>query len=454
MRGRGFELQKVLDENENYFPKLSLALKRMVITSGPWIISICTLLIIKVFLTHIITKELFTTFISIIIYAFIFSIIITSPFINIITRYISDKIYLNERDKILPTFFSSLILIALISFISAVLFIQYNTNLQEFKIDVAYLFTALSILWLIMAFVSTLKDYDFVTYSFLIGMIISFILLYFVWNIGLSQLLQSLTMGILFTISLLIARIMIQFTSDKLFDFSFLFVKKYYLLFFSNLFLYLGLWIDKFLYWISDKGEEVIKGFYFFADYDFIVFLAYLTLIPTTAYITVYIETVFHENQKKYSKSIENKERLSNIKIFEERLKKSFFIGLIKTAVFQFSLAILFVLIVQFILDSNNINVSTIPLLRITIFAVSIQMLINVLVIFLYYFDFQKEVLFIAIFFLLSNFIITVFMVNLPYEYVGYSYFISTLLTFVLSLFIVLYKIEKINFYTFINNEV
>ena len=187
MTGKGFELQKVLDKNENYFPKLSLALKRMIVTSGPWIISICTLLIIKFFLTQVITEELFITFISIIIYAFIFSIIISSPFITIVTRYISDKLYLKQLDRVFPTFLSSMILIGLISFISAYCFIQYATNLQEYKIDVAYLFTALSTLWLIMAFVSALKDYNSVTYSFLIGMtwtwwIISYIVYTIAWN--------------------------------------------------------------------------------------------------------------------------------------------------------------------------------------------------------------------------------------------------------------------------------
>ena len=454
MAGIGFELQKVIDENENYFPKISLALKSMIVTSGPWIISICTLLLIKFFLTQIISKELYDTFISIIIYSFIFSLIISSPLINMVTRYISDKLYLNEEEKIFPTFLGSLILTGAISFSSSYIFIGIATNLTEYAIGISYLFTALSILWLIMIFVSSLKDYDFVTYSFLFGMAISFILLYFVWNSDLEELIRSFTLGVLFTISLLTARLLIEFPTNKFIDFQFLTIKKYYILFFSNLFLYLALWIDKFLYWFSAKGEEVIQGFYFFPDYDFIVFLAYLTLIPTTAYFTVYIETVFYQNQKKYFNAIENKERLSNIKLYEDRLKKTFFIGLIKIAVFQFFMAILFILLVQVLLEVNDINVETIPLLRITIFAVSLQMIINVLVIFLYYFDFQKEVLFISILFLLSNFTISYFMIDLPYEYVGYSYFFSTLLTLVVALLIVLHKIEKINFYTFVKNEV
>lgn len=454
MAGIGFELQKVIDEKENYFPKISLALKSMVVTSGPWIISICTLLLIKFFLTIVISKELFDTFISIIIYSFIFSLIISSPLINIVTRYISDKLYLEEEDKIFPSFLGALISIGILSFSSAYLFIGFATGLQEYIISISYLFTTLSVLWLIMIFVSTLKDYDYVTYAFLFGMIISFLSLCFVWNDDLNELIMSFALGLLFTISLLTAKLMIEFPSDGKIDFSFIFIKKYYVLFFSNLFLYLGLWIDKFLYWFSSKGEEIIEGFYFFPDYDFIVFLAYLTLIPTTAYFTVYIETVFHQNQRKYFDAIENKERLSNIKLYEDRLKKSFFIGLIKIAIFQFFIAIFFALLVQSFLDVNEINVETIPLLRITIFAVSIQMIINVLVIFLYYFDFQKEVLFISILFFISNYIITHFMVELPYEFVGYSYFFSTLITLVVSLFIVLHKIEKINFYTFVKNEV
>jgi len=214
------------------------------------------------------------------------------------------------------------------------------------------------------------------------------------------------------------------------------------------------MWIDKFVYWFSLKGVELSKGFYFFPDYDFVVFISYLLLIPTTAYFTIYIETVFYEHQRDYFSAIENKKNLSVIQSYENELKNSFYKGLIRVSVFQFILSLLFVVSIQYILDNTNTNIASIPLLRITVFAVSLQMILNTLIIFLYYFDYQKEVLSISLIFFISNLLISLFMKDLPYEYVGYSYFYSVLFTLFVAMIISLYKIDRINFYVFSKNEV
>jgi len=454
MAGIGFELQKVLDSEKNYFPKVSVALKSMFITSGPWIISIVTLLLVKFFVKDIIEKTLFLDFMNILIYCFIFSMILSAPFINIITRYLSDKIYEKNFDSIFAIFISGIIVIGSISFSISATYVYFYTGFVENTIHIASLFTAFSILWLIMVFISTLKDYNLVTYSFLFGMILSFLLLFYVLNTSLEELLKGFTIGTLSSICVLIAKLKLDFKTDKIFDFKFLINPKYIPLFISGFFLYLAMWIDKFVYWFSLKGVELSKGFYFFPDYDFVVFISYLLLIPTTAYFTIYIETVFYEHQRDYFSAIENKKNLSVIQSYENELKNSFYKGLIRVSVFQFILSLLFVVSIQYILDNTNTNIASIPLLRITVFAVSLQMILNTLIIFLYYFDYQKEVLSISLIFFISNLLISLFMKNLPYEYVGYSYFYSVLFTLFVAMIISLYKIDRINFYVFSKNEV
>jgi len=454
MAGIGFELQKVLESEKNYFPKVGVALKSMFITSGPWIISIVTLLLIKFFVKDIIEDRLFLDFMNILIYCFIFSMIISAPFINIITRYLSDTIYEEKFDNIFAIFLSGIIVIGSISFLLSATYISNFTGFEQNTTHIASLFTAFSILWLTMVFISTLRDYNLVTYSFLFGMMLSFFLIFFVLNNSLEELLKGFTIGTLSSICVLIAKLKLDFKSKIVFDFNFLKNPKYIPLFISGFFLYLAMWIDKFIYWFSLKGVELSKGFYFFPDYDFVVFISYLLLIPTTAYFTIYIETVFYEHQRDYFSAIENKKNLSIIKSYEKNLKDAFFKGLIRVSVFQFILSLLFVVSIQYILDDTNTNIASIPLLRITVFAVSLQMILNTLIVFLYYFDYQKEVLSISLVFFLSNLLITLFMKDLPYEYVGYSYFYSVLFTLFVAMLISLYKIERINFYVFSKNEV
>ena len=454
MAGIGFELQKVLDKDKSYFNKFNVALKSMFITSGPWIISIITLLLIKIFVSDITNKDIFISFLNVLVYSFIFSMIISSPFINVITRYLSDLIYIEKFDRIFPLFISSSIVIGGLSFGISALYIFFFTNLVEFIVNISAMFAALSILWLIMVFVSTLRNYNLVTYSFLFGMLISFILLYFVLNNSLNELLQGFTIGILITISILMAKLNFDFKNDITFDFKFLFLKKYIPLFLSGFLFYLAIWIDKFVYWFSNKGVELTEGFFFFPQYDFVIFIAYLIIIPTTAYFTIYVETTFYEHQRNYFSAIENKKTLSVIKNYEKELQNSFLKGLINVSIFQFTIALFFILSLQYFLDSSTLNIGSIPILRIVVLAVSLQMVLNVLIIFLYYFDYQKEVLIISTIYLILNFSLTLFYKDFGFEYVGYSFFYSTLITLFLSLIIAMYKIDKINFYTFTNNEV
>jgi len=185
-----------------------------------------------------------------------------------------------------------------------------------------------------------------------------------------------------------------------------------------------------------------------------VIFIAYLIIIPTTAYFTIYVETTFYEHQRNYFSAIENKKTLSVIKNYEKELQNSFLKGLINVSIFQFTIALFFILSLQYFLDSSTLNIGSIPILRIVVLAVSLQMVLNVLIIFLYYFDYQKEVLIISTIYLILNFSLTLFYKDFGFEYVGYSFFYSTLITLFLSLIIAMYKIDKINFYTFTNNEV
>lgn len=402
----------------------------------------------------IIKEDLYDLFLTIIIYSFIFSMIITAPFINMINRYLGDKIYLKEYNSILPIFISAFVIIAPISYICSLFYIIYFTNLNEFSFTIAQLFCSLSILWLIMIFITIFKHYSIINYSFLIGMILSIVLIKYFFHDNLYNLVLAFNSGILLTISILIAKLKYDFSLNNYFDFSFLKQKKYYLFFLSGLLLYLALWTDKFMYWVSNYGVEVEKGFYFFPEYDFIIFISYLVIIPVNSYLTVYINDVFNIEQKQYFKAIENKKSFATINNFAKNLQNTFYRGIFKVALFQFLISLLFVFLVQYFFDKFNINVEAIPMLRIVVFAITIQMILMAIIIFLYYFDFQKEIFFISFCYFLLNFIFSYFMVNLSYDYIGYSYFISVLLTLFIAFLISSYKMERINFYIIARNEV
>jgi uncharacterized membrane protein len=177
-------------------------------------------------------------------------------------------------------------------------------------------------------------------------------------------------------------------------------------------------------------------------------------MIPAVAYFSVFVETVFYEEQKSYLSAIENKKDLWHIKTRARALFLSFLKSVFNVFVFQLIVALLFLLILTPSFDYFKISLESIPLLRISLFCALLQLVLQVIIIFIYYFDFQKEALFVTLFAFISNLTITLFLKDASFATVGYSYFISLVLSILFALGIAFYKLKRINYYIFMNGEV
>ncbi len=390
----------------------------------------------------------FNTLVAVIVYSFIFSNIISSPITNLVTRHISDLLYLEKSEEVLSVFLTGFFVIGALTFCISYVFVDYFTELHDLIFKISYLFAALNILWFVMVFVSMLKEPQKISNAFLVGMITVIMLNLFFSKGDLSKSLDSFTMGVCLTVYVLTSLLINEFRFNNRLNISWLFNIKYYPLVLSGFFLNGGMWADKLIYWFnSDKSVELIKGFTFFPAYDFATFLAYLTIIPTTAFFVIFIETTFYENQKEYLSLLESNGSFFEIKEKEEKIITGFYRSLLNVAYFQFLIAIMFVITVPVILERFNIVIESIPLLRITTMDASLQMIFNVLIIFLYYFDYQKETTFITMIFFITNFILSYVFKDYPYEYTGYSYFISLVAANLLAFSTARFKLKNITYY-------
>ncbi len=425
MAGIGFDLRKIFKE-EGSSSKFNISIQSLFVTSGPWIISIFTIALIKLINETVMREDSFNALSSVIIYAFVFSIVTSSPISNLITRFISDLIYLKREKEILSVFLSGFLILGLVSLSLSSFYCYFFTDLKDYTLNVAYLFSALNILWFIMVFVSMLKNAQEITLSFLSGMLIvvTLNLLYTKGDIG--RALNSFTLGVTFTIFYLITILLYEFEFNNKLNFKWMITSEYYSSFISILFFTIATWGDKIIYWfLSDKGVMVSKGFYFFPAYDFATFLSYLTIIPTTAFFVIFLETDFFEKERSFLNIIEKGGSLDHIKIREWELRRTFYRVVLNLLYFQTIISILFLLVASMLLEYFNIMLESIPLLRITTIDATLQVLFNALLIFLYYFDARKDTILISLLFLLLNFGLTFLMRDLPYEYTGFSYFLS-----------------------------
>lgn len=312
MAGIGYELKKIFKE-ESILSLVRGITYSTVITIGPTVVVISTLIALYIVLGWVsisyYERELLA---STILYGFIFSLLVTAPFNGIMSRYIADKIYEEEYDHILPSFYTGIFLNIIVASILGIPFILRVIFIG--KVDplfglVSYLlYMSLVISFYTMIYLSATKDYKMIALFYIVGMLFAFglanLLRYFGFSI-INAILYGMTTGFLIIATLEFSYMKKYFTtnSGKYGDcLSYFRDKKD--IWISNLFYILGLYVHNFVFWTHPSRITVAKSYISMQSYDMASFLAMFTNISTIILFTVMAETKFHTKYQKYNESV------------------------------------------------------------------------------------------------------------------------------------------------------
>ena len=453
MAGIGFELKRLFEVDQN-FPPILTAVKSMVISSGPWILAVVTVLCIQIMVRPVLDEREYQSLLCIIVYSFVFSMILTSPLIQMAIRYTSDIIYSRQEEDILAVFLGAALVIGAPSLALSYWYVSTYTEIPEMAYSASIFYASLSLMWLAMVFVGAMRSYNVVTFSFLAGMIIAVTGTSFWGRTSAEASIQSFALGIQVTLFSLVAILLREKRPRKLLDFNWLGRLQLVPLAVSGLLFQLMIWSDKMIFWFfSTHSTEVLKGFFFFPEYDYAVFLASLTIIPTTAYFSVFVETEFAVAQRKFLDAASYGESLQSVQEHSVQTYNVFMKGIFRLFVFQCMIMLGFLVICPYLIENLGEGLIILPILKITTLNVCIQTLIQAGTVFLYYFDFQKEVILVTLLGFTLNCIFSFWMLNSPYEATGYSYFLTLIITLNVTIITAVYKISRMRFYTFMQAE-
>ncbi|MCJ8344828.1 exopolysaccharide Pel transporter PelG, partial [bacterium] len=210
MAGIGFELKKLFHE-EIGDHSLGAIFKSMMVTSGPWIISIVTFTAFRILLSPVMHESQFMLLMCIIVYGFVFSMIVSSPWITMVIRHISDLVYLDKNDELISNFLAAVFVIGLQAHLIVWAFVEVNPYLKEHHSTLAYFFVSLNLLWLTMVIVGAMKDFNRVVFSYLSGMLIAILLMVFYAGNEVFVAIDCFTAGVSFTIFVLLERFFKEF---------------------------------------------------------------------------------------------------------------------------------------------------------------------------------------------------------------------------------------------------
>lgn len=161
MAGIGFRLQRILASNS--YGSLAAAYGySAIIASGPWMLSMLSLVLIGLFMTtssgwQTSTANPVNTFSAITTYAYAGSIILGGSIHLGISRYISDRLYASEIEEILPAFLYSAAIVMVLGLAFAGPWFAFSGLPVSMAFSAFLMFQSLSLTWLAMAFLSAAK---------------------------------------------------------------------------------------------------------------------------------------------------------------------------------------------------------------------------------------------------------------------------------------------------------
>lgn len=247
------------------------------------------------------------------LYIFIFSLLSASPFNAVLSRYMSDIIYDEQYDDILPCFYVGLVLNIILSCIIGIPFCIWECAIGH--VNILFVFTgfcayiSLVLVFYSMLYLSICKDYSRISFYFLLGMVLAFLLsLLFVKVFDreiVYSMLLSLACGFFLTASLEMATVKHYFKKNSnRYKKVLSYFKKYWKLVVANFLYTLGLYLHNFVFWTSSLRMEVAHSFVYAPPYDLATCLAMFTNISATIIFIARVEMHFHERYKAYSEAV------------------------------------------------------------------------------------------------------------------------------------------------------
>ncbi|GGB44662.1 pellicle/biofilm biosynthesis Wzx-like polysaccharide transporter PelG [Oceanisphaera marina] len=452
MAGIGFELRKILKKNTllSVLEAYSLA---GIISSGPWVISILALLTIGLLgIGSVFPKDAMVQFLVIVTYLMASSLIISGLFQLLLTRFISDRLYAEEGEKVLPNLLGSMLITSVIAgLLGAAVMSSTDSLTPAIKVTV---FTSLVLLcnqWLIIIFLSGMKKY----YRILVTMALSY---------GLMMVLSLTIPGLdllglllifcfcqaLLTFSFLLF-VLRDFPARQLVAFEFLHRgKAFYSLMACGVFYNLGVWLDKFVFWFREETSHAVIGpFRASYIYDLPIFIAYLAIIPGMAVFMLGMETSFAHSCLKFYAAVRKGATLATISQLRDKMVLSCQRSIYDIFKIQGMALALLLLWSEDILVLLTIDLTYLHLFHVVLVGVSLQVLVMSILNVMYYLDRRYAALCLSLLMMCSNFALANYSIDLGPTFYGYGFAITMLVTTLVGLVMLNRQFNDLEYQTF-----
>jgi uncharacterized membrane protein len=457
MAGVGFRLTKYFTEKD-FYKNLKGSLYSIIISSGPWLISVITIAALSIFARQNLGDKEILVFRSIINYSFAFSLILFGLIELPLTRYLADKLYINDQSSFRNVYLIvAMIFIVLCSLGGFTFYSFFDWGLDLIILCVGLL-VSIILTWHSMIFLSAAKHFHQIVVSFALGALSSIVFGYaFGFYFGLVGYIGGYALGQVMLTIFLARNLFVEFPDYNYITLDVIeYFFRYKNMVFVGFFYYLGIWVDKFIFWFSDQGTHVEGLFYTSQSYDTAIFLSYLSIVPSLAVFLVNVETSFYLKYAYFFRSIQNKNDLRFIESAARDIIESFrhtFGSMIKIQAF---ITITLWLFADQMMQFLYLPQTLVPIFKYGLLGSFFQVLFLVLNIILLYFKESKKVLQNYTFFMVLNFSLTLIFLYIEdsIRFHGLGYLMSSFFTFMISFLSLNHTLKNLNYITFMRQPI
>jgi uncharacterized membrane protein len=450
MAGIGFRLQRLM-ERENYLSALQGYVHSAFICAGPWLLTMFTMFLLGIMGKTDVDLHHLLTFRATVTYAFAVTLIVFGGMYLSLNRYVSDRLYLKEFTRILPTCNTALVTMLLLQ--SAVGWALLRPGGEGLSLSwLSFLiFNAVGAVWVLMVFLSALKDYAALTRSFVFGMTLTAVAAFVFGRwLGIQGYFLGFLLGQVSITMMLLDRIYAEFHSTDFWDWryftSFVTFRKAVL---AGIGYNLAVWADKIVFWCSSQGFAVSDLLRIVPEYENPMFLAYMTTLPGMMIFLVHTETDFYVAYRRFYQTIMGRGSRAAIAETKSSMIEALRRGMSMLLINQGLMTALVMLFAMPITAAFGMTPSMAPVFRIGVLGAFMQLLFLSLLIVILYFDFQGTAAFLALLYCVANAALTAYTITLGSEWYGYGYFVAGVIAAAAAYFLLDARLAKLEYYTF-----
>lgn len=453
MAGIGFELRKLL-KRDSYIGLVQAYAYAGLISSGPWVLSILGLVAIGIISLNVVVPGVLITQFQVSVTYLILTSLVLTGFVQLsFTRWVSDRLFEQRRELILPNFAGVMAVVNLLGGLAAVLavFLLFPQESVRYRVLMVAGFVTMCGVWITTIFMSGLKFYRTIVGLFAGGYAISVALAFVLRGWGLEGLLLGYIAGQFLMLSGMVFVVIRSFPTDRLIGFE-CFRPGAMLpsLIAVGALFNLAIWLDKIVFWFYPPTSQAVIGpLRASVIYDLPIFLAYLSIIPGMAVFLVRFETDFVEWYDRFYGAVRKGGSLADIAAMRNGMVEAIRQGFFEIIKVQTIGVLVMMVFAPTIFERLKISELYLPLFYVDAVAASLQVALLAILNVFFYLDKRGIVLMLMVLLAVLNLALTVLSLWLGAAFYGYGFALAMLLTLIVALLALEHKLARLEYETF-----